>query len=140
MAYLTAARGTVDAAVAYHGGDTESYLGEAKSITTPLLMHLGEEDEFISKDAQARIKTALAGKRRVEVLSYAGCHHAFASHGGRHYAPAAAALANARTWEFLDQPTTFWSARQPRNALKSRPQAAPTVSSFIPCGSRWKMN
>lgn len=101
MAFLTAARGTVDAAVAYHGGDTESYLGEAPAIQAPILMHLAEEDEFISKDAQARIKTALAGRDNAQVYSYPGCHHAFARHTGLHYDAAAAALANSRTWTFL---------------------------------------
>jgi len=43
----------VDAAVAYHGADTEKYLGEVGKLSSHLLMHLGEEDEFISKLAQA---------------------------------------------------------------------------------------
>src|SRR5271155_1947044 len=55
MTFLTAARFGADAAVVYHGGDTEKYLDEAHRIDAPLLMHLGEEDEFISKDAQAQI-------------------------------------------------------------------------------------
>jgi hypothetical protein len=49
MAFITAARYKVDAAVAYHGGDTEKYLGEVGGLDAPLLMHLGEEDEFIPK-------------------------------------------------------------------------------------------
>jgi len=53
MTFLTAVRCHVDAAVAYHGADTEKYLGEVNSLSAPLLMHLGEEDEFISKPAQA---------------------------------------------------------------------------------------
>jgi carboxymethylenebutenolidase len=101
MAFLTAARGSVDAAVAYHGGDTEKYLGEAGAITAPMLMHLAEEDEFISKSAQAEIKAALAGKANVQIYSYPGCNHAFARHTGLHYNAAAAALANGRTWAFL---------------------------------------
>lgn len=101
LAFLTAARGTVDASVAYHGGDTESYLGEAPAIQDPMLMHLAEEDEFISKEAQARIKAALAGKDNVQIYSYPGCNHAFARHTGLHYDAAAAALANGRTWTFL---------------------------------------
>jgi carboxymethylenebutenolidase len=98
---MTAARHTVDAAVAYHGSDTESYLGEAHAITAPLLMHLAEEDEFISKDAQARIKSALAELPNATVYSYPGCNHAFARHTGLHYDAKAAALANGRTWNFL---------------------------------------
>src|ERR1700739_3073951 len=46
MAFITAARHEVDAAVAYHGSDTEKYLGEVGSLRTPLLMHLCEEDKL----------------------------------------------------------------------------------------------
>jgi carboxymethylenebutenolidase len=35
MAFITAARHEVDAAVAYHGGDTEKYLGEVGSLRPP---------------------------------------------------------------------------------------------------------
>src|ERR1700734_781067 len=62
MTFLMAVRYRVDAAVAYHGGDTEKYLGELDGLHAPLLMHLAEEDEFISKAAQADIKAELAGK------------------------------------------------------------------------------
>jgi carboxymethylenebutenolidase len=101
MAFLTAARSKVDAAVAYHGGDTDSYLDEAPSMTAPMLMHLAEEDEFISKAAQAKIKTALADKPNVEIFSYPGCSHAFSRHGGAHYNAEAARLSIGRTLQFL---------------------------------------
>jgi carboxymethylenebutenolidase len=101
MTFLTASRGRVDAAVAYHGGDTDKYLGEADRISTPLLMHLGDEDEFIPREAQAKIKEALSGKSNVVIYTYAGCKHAFARHKGTHYDAAAAAKANGRTWQFL---------------------------------------
>lgn len=101
MAFLTAARSPVDAAVAYHGAETDSYLDEASGITAPLLMHLAEEDEFIPKEAQARIKGALAGRANIEIHSYPGCAHAFARHGGLHYDANAAVLANGRSWQFL---------------------------------------
>jgi carboxymethylenebutenolidase len=103
MVFLTAARYEVDAAVAYHGADTEKYLAEVHGLQAPLLMHLGEEDEFISKQAQAEIKAALAGKANATVYSYPGQRHAFARHNGTHYNAAAAALANERTREFLHQ-------------------------------------
>jgi carboxymethylenebutenolidase len=101
MTFLTAAREKIDAAVAYHGGETEKYLDEADKITAPMLMHLAEEDEFISKEAQTKIKTALSNKPNVEIYSYPGCNHAFARHTGTHYNAAAAAKANGRTWQFL---------------------------------------
>jgi len=115
MTFLTAVRYGVDAAVVYHGGDTEKYLGELDGLHAPMLMHLAEEDEFISKPAQAEIKAALAKKPNTTVYSYPGQHHAFARHNGAHYNAAAATLANGRTSEFLHQQLR-------------RPLAAPAVS------------
>ena len=103
MTFLTAVRAQVNAAVAYHGADTEKYLGEVQNLHAPLLMHLGEEDEFISKAAQAETKAALASKANATVYSYPGQRHAFARHNGTHYNAAAAALANGRTSEFLQR-------------------------------------
>ena len=103
MVFLTAVRNGVDAAVAYHGGDTEKYLGEVDGLHAPLLMHLAEEDEFISKPAQAQIKAALAGKPNAIVYSYPGQNHAFSRHNGAHYNAAAAALAHERTYSFLNR-------------------------------------
>jgi carboxymethylenebutenolidase len=103
MTFLTAVRYRVDAAVAYHGGDTEKYLGEVNGLLASLLMHLAEEDEFMSKPAQAAIKAALAEKTNAKVYSYPGQCHAFSRLNGTHYNAMAAALANRRTSEFLNQ-------------------------------------
>ena len=103
MTFLTAVRYRVDAAVAYHGGDTEKYLGELDGLHASLLMHLAEEDEFISKPAQAEIKAALARKPNATVYSYPGQCHAFSRHNGAHYNAAAATLANGRTSDFLNR-------------------------------------
>src|SRR6202162_1788176 len=103
MAFITAVRYEVDAAVAYHGGDTEKYLGEVGGLNAPLLMHLAEEDEFISKPAHAAVKPALATKSRATVHSYPGQKHAFSRHNGKHYDAASAALAHKRTYDFLHQ-------------------------------------
>ena len=104
MVFMTAARKDgIDAAVWYHGADTEKYLGEVDGLHAPLLMHVAEEDEFISKAAQAEIKAALEKKPNATVYSYAGQSHAFSRHNGRHYNAAAAHLANSRTSEFLER-------------------------------------
>ncbi len=103
MTFLTAVRYDVHAAVAYHGGDTDKYLGEVDGLEAPMLMHLAEEDEFISKPAQAAIKAALASKPKATVYSYPGQRHAFSRHNGAHYNAEAAGLANRRTSEFLIQ-------------------------------------
>jgi carboxymethylenebutenolidase len=104
MVFMTAVRHDgIDAAVWYHGADTDKYLGEVDGLHAPLLMHLAEEDEFISKAAQVEIKAALATKPNATVYSYPRQSHAFSRHNGKHYNSAAAHLANGRTSEFLKQ-------------------------------------
>jgi carboxymethylenebutenolidase len=104
MVFMTAVRNDgIDAAVWYHGGDTEKYLAEVDGLNAPLLMHLAEEDEFISKAAQAEIKAALAKKPNATVYSYPGQSHAFSRHGGAHYNAEAATLAQGRTYAFLNR-------------------------------------
>jgi carboxymethylenebutenolidase len=101
MTFLMAVRYRVDAAVAYHSDDTEKYLAEVGGLHAPLFMHLAEEDEFISKSAQAEIKAALAHKANATVYSYPGQRHSFSRHNGAHCNATAAVLANGRTNEFL---------------------------------------
>src|SRR6202167_1729984 len=104
MVFMTAVRNDgIDAAVWYHGADTDKYLGEVNGLQAPLLMHLAEEDEFISKAAQAEIKAAVANKPNATLYSYPGQSHAFSRHNGNHYNAAAAHLANSRTSDFLSR-------------------------------------
>jgi carboxymethylenebutenolidase len=104
MVFMRAVRNDgIDAAVWYHGADTEKYLGEVDGLHAPILMHLAEEDEFISKAAQAEVKAAVAKKPNATVYSYPGQSHAFSRHNGKHYNAAAAHLANGRTSEFLNR-------------------------------------
>ena len=101
MTFIVTARNGADASVVYYGARTEEYLGEAGAIGTPLLIHLGEEDEYISKTAQKAIIDALADNPSARVFTYPGCKHAFARHHGIHYDQRAADLANGRTAEFF---------------------------------------
>lgn len=103
MTFRVAAQRGADAAVAYYGGDTESYLREAQQLRSPLMAHLAGEDEYMSKPAQQAIVGALAGKPGVETHVYPGQRHAFARHNGAHYEEAAATLANERTLRFFYQ-------------------------------------
>lgn len=94
MAFLSAARRGADAVVSYYGGG-------ADKIAPPLLMHLAEEDEFISAQTQRSIVAALHGHPQVEIHTYPGCCHAFARSGSKHYDAVAAEKANARTLAFF---------------------------------------
>lgn len=101
LAYLMATRSNIDCSVGYYGVGIEAALDEASNITKPLLLHIAEQDQFVSKEAQAEIKEGLAGKDLITIHGYAGMDHAFARVGGEHYDEAAAALANGRSEAFL---------------------------------------
>lgn len=103
LAFLTATRTDVDAAVSYYGVGLEALVGEAEKLTRPLLMHIAEEDQFVPKEAQAIIVQALKDHPQVEIHTYAGRDHAFARVGGEHYNEADAKLANGRTQQFFER-------------------------------------
>ena len=97
LAYLTATRTDADAAVSYYGVGIERYTAEADRLSAPLLLHIAEEDQFVPKDAQALILSALKNHPQVQAYQYPGRDHAFARTGGDHYNAEAAALAWDRT-------------------------------------------
>lgn len=101
MAYLTACRTDIDAAVGYYGVGIDGLLGEAANIKAPLVLHIAEEDGFVDKAAQAKMHASLDGNPNVTLYDYAGVDHAFAREGGDHYDAAAAKLANDRTAAFF---------------------------------------
>ena len=101
LAFLTATRTDVDAAVGYYGVGIDSRLAEADKLTDPLLLHIAEEDQFVPKAAQAQITSALKNHPQVQLYSYPGRDHAFARVGGEHYDAGDAAKAGVRTLDFL---------------------------------------
>jgi len=101
LAYLMATRSNADANVGYYGVGIENALNEASAITKPLLLHIPAEDQFVPKDAQAKIKEALARNSAVTINVYPGCDHAFARVGGAHWNAEAAKQANERTAAFF---------------------------------------
>ncbi len=59
MTFLTAVRYGVDAAVAYHGGDTEKYLGEVGGLHAPVLMHWPRKTSSFPRLRKLRSKEPL---------------------------------------------------------------------------------
>jgi carboxymethylenebutenolidase len=103
LAFLTATRTDVDAAVGYYGVNIQNYLGEAEKLAEPLMLHIAGEDGFVPKEAQARIKAGLQNHANVTIHVYPGRDHAFARPGGANFDAADAELANQRTAEFLNR-------------------------------------
>ena len=103
LAYLTATRTDVDAAVGYYGVGIERFTAEADGMTTTLVLHIAEEDQFVPKEAQTDIVAKLGSRPGVELYKYPGQDHAFARMGGEHYNAEAADLAWTRTLSLFNR-------------------------------------
>ncbi len=101
LTFLTATRTDADASVAYYGGGIHNFLGESHGIARPLMMHFAEQDHFIPPEAVASIKDAFEGNPRVEIFTYPGVDHGFATEFGNRRNDAAAELADSRTAAFF---------------------------------------
>jgi len=100
LAFLMAARTSIDAAVSYYGVGIQNALELAPSVRCPLLLHIGTQDPLCPPDAQARIADALGGSPSVELETYTA-GHAFARSGSPAYSAPHAGRANAVTLTFL---------------------------------------
>jgi carboxymethylenebutenolidase len=97
LAYLTAARLPVDAAIGFYGVRLDEHLNEAKNITCPLLLHFGERDAMSPPDKIRRIKEAFAGRDEVSILVHSGADHGFYLPGRPAYHKTAAQMAHSPT-------------------------------------------
>ncbi|KKB64751.1 carboxymethylenebutenolidase [Robbsia andropogonis] len=96
LAYLCACRLPVACAVSYYGVGIENALVEAADIKGRLVLNIPERDSFCPPEAQARIATALAGKKNIEVYVYPRVDHGFARKGGNHFNKPASMMAHER--------------------------------------------
>ena len=103
LAYMMATQTDINASVSYYGVMIETMLEEGKGVRQPLMLHIAEEDQFVPKAAQEKIKSALGKNPKITIHTYPGAQHAFARGQGMHYDAAAAKLANQRTAEFLKE-------------------------------------
>lgn len=101
LAYMTAARTDIDASVGYYGVGLDGLLGESHAIAHPLMLHIAEEDGFVSKDEQKAVHAGLDAHPKVTLHDYAGVDHGFATTMGNRRDDAAATLADSRTEAFF---------------------------------------
>ncbi|WP_020204989.1 MULTISPECIES: dienelactone hydrolase family protein [Cupriavidus] len=101
LAYLSAARGLVDAAVPYYGGGIQNNLQEAASIKVPVQFHYGALDAHIPAEAVASVRAAVAGNPRAEIHVYPQADHGFNCWARGSYHQPSAVLAHGRTLTFL---------------------------------------
>lgn len=101
LAYLAAAAGFVDAAVAYYGGGIQTQLDRAAQVTQPILFHYAGHDHGIPPEAVAQVKDAFAGRDNARFEWYPDAEHGFNCTDRASYNQRAAALAHGRTLAFL---------------------------------------
>jgi carboxymethylenebutenolidase len=97
LAYLTATRLPIDAAVAFYGGRIDEHLGEAQNARCPVNFHFGSHDEHIPPAAVARIRAAFAGRPDVKIYDYPEAGHGFYLPGRASFHPLSAQLAHSRS-------------------------------------------
>ncbi len=102
LAYRMSAESDADCNVSYYGVGIDGRLDQAGSITTPTILHIAEEDGFVDKEAQAKIRDGLRAHPKVSIYTYPGVDHAFGRIDGVNYDAAAASLADSRTIEVLN--------------------------------------
>ena len=98
LAYLTATRHDIDAAVSFYGVAIEAALEESDGIACPVLMHFAGEDAFVPQDAVDAITTHFAEQPEVRIHVYPGVDHAFYNHDRSEvYHRPSAMIAHSRT-------------------------------------------
>ncbi|MCD6438869.1 MAG: dienelactone hydrolase family protein [Halomonas sp.] len=97
LAYLTACRCDVDAAVGYYGMGIENHLDEAKNIRGALVLHFAEQDEYCPTVAREAIEASLGEQDNIELYLYQGVDHAFARPHSEHYHKPSALMAHQRS-------------------------------------------
>lgn len=107
LAYLMAARSSIDAAVAYYGTGIHADLNEAAGLKAPLLLHIAGKDFLCPPDAQKQIRARMSElkavlKQETKICVYEGAEHGFTRRGKSMYDPEASKIANARTVEFFN--------------------------------------
>jgi carboxymethylenebutenolidase len=95
VAYLTAARSKIDAAVVYYGGGVDRYAAEKPRA--PVMFHFGEKDTHIPLSAVEKMKTAYPDG----VYHLYTAEHGFNCTDRASFEPASAKLALQRSLEFF---------------------------------------
>lgn len=103
IAYLAAADGSVDAAVAYYGGGIQNQLDVADHVKVPIQFHYAELDHAIPLEAVGEVKERFAGRDNAEFHLYPNAEHGFNCTVRASYNQHASALAHGRTLTFLAQ-------------------------------------
>ena len=102
LAYLSAARLDIDAAVSFYGVRIHEHLDEAGNVSCPMLLHFAELDQSVPIETVGPIRDAFTGRRDVEIHIYPGAGHGFFNRPRDVFNEEQAAIAYDRTLKFLE--------------------------------------
>ena len=103
LAYKMAIESDANCNVSYYGVGIEDHLQDAGRIANPTILHIAEEDGFVSKEAQLDINKQLAATDNINIYNYPRVDHAFARHGGINFDAAASEMADERTMKCFSE-------------------------------------
>jgi carboxymethylenebutenolidase len=137
LAYLTAARCDIDAAISYYGGGIEGRLTEADNIKCPIIFHYGEKDAAIPEAAREATRNAMAHHDRAEFYVYGEAQHGFNCDQRASFHPFAAQLAKSRSVGLLRNTigprydlSALWDNHSAQEFLVHDPDA--TMKTMVP--------
>ena len=97
LAYLTAAREAVEAAVCFYGVGIEQNLDEVGRVSCPTVMHFAGDDQFVPQAAVEHIRAACGEREHIDIHVYPGVDHAFYNRDREAYDKPATGMAHSRT-------------------------------------------
>jgi carboxymethylenebutenolidase len=101
LAFMTAARTDINAAVGYYGVGIDGLLSESHAIAHALMLHIPMADHFVQPAAQAAMHAGLDDHPKVTLHDYPGLDHGFATTSGHRRDDVGAKLADGRTEAFF---------------------------------------
>jgi carboxymethylenebutenolidase len=101
LAFMTAARTSIDASVGYYGVGIDGLLGEKDAIAHPVMLHIPTADGFVGPETQTAMHAGLNDHPKVTLHDYEGLDHGFATEVGKRRDEQAANLADSRTTAFF---------------------------------------
>ncbi len=97
LAFLTAARLDPAVAVSFYGVGLPDLLGEAGSISCPMIFHCPELDRWLPPDGVAALRDAFGDRSDVAVYTYPGADHGFYNRDRVVFDKPSASMAHSRT-------------------------------------------
>jgi carboxymethylenebutenolidase len=101
LAYLVAAHGDPDVAVAYYGSGIHDAVDQGDAITCPMLFHYGSRDDYIPADKVEVVRAAFADREGMEFHVHDAGHAFDNAEAPMFYDASASQAAWAQTVDFL---------------------------------------